>query len=163
MVESRPLEKALAHVTLILGIAIVTFPIFIALVASTHVAEDLSKAGLAVRCLKNYATVLKSSKGSAVGGPVVLMMWDSFIMSLGIVIGKISISILSAYAIVYLRFPMRQFFFWIIFLTLMPAGGSTNSTDVQSCSRPWASNFLYGTGPSADRIRHRHFFSGNFF
>ena len=47
------------------------------------------------------------------------MMWNSTIMSLGIVAGKIAISIISAYAIVYFRFPLRMFFFWIIFMTLM--------------------------------------------
>ena len=122
MVESRPLEKILSHVILIVGIAIITFPIFIALVASSHEAEDVMSTvqgwfGRAL--LENYATVLKSGKGSAVGVPVALMMWNSFVMSLGIVIGKISISILSAYAIVYFRFPFRMFFFWIIFMTLM--------------------------------------------
>ena len=47
------------------------------------------------------------------------MMWNSLVMALGIVVGKISISILSAYAIVYFRFPFRMFFFWMIFVTLM--------------------------------------------
>jgi sn-glycerol 3-phosphate transport system permease protein len=124
MVESRPLEKALFHVTLIVGIAIITFPIFIALVASSHEAEDVMttvRGWFGGALLENYATVLKSGKGSAVGVPVALMMGNSFVMSMGIVIGKIAISILSAYAIVYFRFPLRKFFFWIIFMTLMLA------------------------------------------
>ena len=122
MVESHPLEKALSHVILIAGIAIITFPIYIALVASSHEANDVMttvQGWFGGALLENYATVLKSGKGSAVGVPVALMMWNSFVMSLGIVIGKISISILSAYAIVYFRFPLRMFFFWIIFMTLM--------------------------------------------
>jgi len=122
MVESRPLEKALSHVILITGIAIITFPIYIALVASSHEAKDVIstvQGWFGGALLENYATVLKSGEGSAVGVPVALMMWNSFVMSLGIVIGKISISILSAYAIVYFRFPFRMFFFWIIFMTLM--------------------------------------------
>ena len=122
MVESRPLEKALSHVILIAGIAIIIFPIYIALVASSHEANNVMttvQGWFGGALLENYATVLKSGKGSAVGIPVALMMWNSFVMSLGIVIGKISISILSAYAIVYFRFPFRMFFFWIIFMTLM--------------------------------------------
>lgn len=71
--------------------------------------------------VKNYAIVLKSGKGSAVGFPVALMMWDSFVMSMGIVFGKISISILTAHAIVYLRFLLRKFHFLNLFMSLMLA------------------------------------------
>ncbi len=122
MVENRPLQSIANHLTLTLGIAIVGFPIYIAVVASTHEAGDVMTTvqgwfGGAV--IENYTTVLQSGKGSAVGVPVALMMWNSTVMSLGIVVGKITISIISAYAIVYFRFPFRMFFFWIIFMTLM--------------------------------------------
>jgi sn-glycerol 3-phosphate transport system permease protein len=122
MVENRPLHDVLNHVTLILGIVMVTFPIYIAVVASTHEARDVMttvQGWFGSSLIENYTTVLQSSKGSAVGVPVALMMWNSTIMSLGIVVGKIAISIISAYAIVYFRFPFRMFFFWIIFMTLM--------------------------------------------
>jgi sn-glycerol 3-phosphate transport system permease protein len=69
--------------------------------------------------LENYGTVLQKGKVSASGIPVGMMMWNSLIMALGIVVGKITISILSAFAIVYFRFPLRNLCFWTIFLTLM--------------------------------------------
>ena len=47
------------------------------------------------------------------------MMWNSLVMALAIAIGKIVISMLSAFAIVYFRFPLRKTVFWMIFLTLM--------------------------------------------
>ena len=47
------------------------------------------------------------------------MMFNSLVMALVIAIGKIAISIVSAFAIVYFRFPLRHFFFWMIFITLM--------------------------------------------
>ncbi len=47
------------------------------------------------------------------------MMLNSLISAVVIAVGKISISILSAFAIVYFRFPLRNFFFWMIFITLM--------------------------------------------
>jgi len=47
------------------------------------------------------------------------MMKNSLIMALGIALGKIAISIISAFAIVYFRFPLRKTFFWLIFITLM--------------------------------------------
>jgi sn-glycerol 3-phosphate transport system permease protein len=69
--------------------------------------------------IENYLTVLRSGKQTAGGVPVSTMMFNSLVMALGITVGKIAISIISAYAIVYFRFPFRMFFFWIIFLTLM--------------------------------------------
>ncbi len=122
MVENRPLQNVLTHGMLVLGIVIVIFPIYIAFVASTHEVDDTLgtvHGWFGSELVENYSRVLKHGKADSVSLPVSLMMWNSFIMSMGIVFGKISISILSAYAIVYFRFPLRKFFFWIIFMTLM--------------------------------------------
>jgi len=107
---------------LILGLIVISFPIYIAFVASTHEVQDLIatvQPWFGGALIENYLTVLQSGKQAAGGVPVSLMMFNSLIMALGITVGKISISIISAYAIVYFRFPLRMFFFWIIFLTLM--------------------------------------------
>ena len=122
MVENRPWLNALTHLLLIFGIIVVTFPIYIALVTSTHEAEDILttvQPWFGSEMLENYETVLQKGKVSASGIPVGMMMWNSLIMALGIVVGKITISILSAFAIVYFRFPLRNLCFWTIFLTLM--------------------------------------------
>jgi sn-glycerol 3-phosphate transport system permease protein len=122
MVEKRPLQNVITHGILILGIVVVIFPIYIAFVASTHKVEDALgtvHGWVGNELVENYSRVLKHGKADSVGAPVSLMMWNSLVMALGIVVGKISISILSAYAIVYFRFPFRNFFFWIIFMTLM--------------------------------------------
>jgi len=125
MVENRPFGDVLGHGVLILGLAIVLFPIYIAFVASTHQVEDILgtvQGWFGTALIENYSKVLTSDSTSTLGPsliPVSRMMWNSLIMTLGIVVGKISISILSAYAIVYFRFPLRKFFFWIIFMTLM--------------------------------------------
>ncbi|CAB1060560.1 Glycerol-3-phosphate ABC transporter, permease protein UgpE (TC 3.A.1.1.3) [Olavius sp. associated proteobacterium Delta 1] len=122
MVENRPLQNVITHGILILGIVVVIFPIYITFVASTHRSEDAlgTVHGLfGNELIENYSRVLKQGKADSVGAPVSMMMWNSLVMALGIVVGKISISILSAYAIVYFRFPLRKFFFWIIFMTLM--------------------------------------------
>jgi len=68
---------------------------------------------------ENYKTVLTTGKKTAGGVPVGLMMLNSLVMAVSIVVGKIAISLISAFAIVYFRFPLRMFFFWIIFMTLM--------------------------------------------
>ena len=122
MIENRPLLTMFTHAVLIAGLVIISFPIYIALVASTHPVEDLIatvQGWFGDNLVDNYATVLGSGKQTAGGVPVALMMWNSLIMAVGIVVGKIAISIISAYAIVYFRFPLRMFFFWMIFLTLM--------------------------------------------
>ena len=122
MVENRPWMNALTHLLLIFGIIVVIFPIYIALVTSTHEAEDILttvQPWFGSEMLENYGTVLQKGKVSASGIPVGMMMWNSLIMALGIVVGKITISILSAFAIVYFRFPLRNLCFWTIFLTLM--------------------------------------------
>ena len=122
MVENRPLLAMFTHLFLIIGIVIVVFPIYIALVASTHEVQDILttvQGWFGSAMIENYSTILISGKESARGIPVWMMMLNSLIMALGIVIGKISISIISAYAIVYFRFPFRMFFFWLIFVTLM--------------------------------------------
>ena len=122
MVENRPWLNALTHLLLIFGIIVVIFPIYIALVTSTHEVEDILttvQPWFGSEMLENYETVLQKGKVSASGIPVGMMMWNSLIMALGIVVGKITISILSAFAIVYFRFPLRNLCFWTIFLTLM--------------------------------------------
>ncbi len=122
MVENRPTERIINHISLIIGGLLVIFPIYIAFVASTHLSEDLIstvQGWFGATMLENYTTVLTSGKEAAGTAPVRIMMWNSLMMAVGITVGKIAISIIAAYAIVYFRFPFRMFFFWIIFLTLM--------------------------------------------
>jgi sn-glycerol 3-phosphate transport system permease protein len=122
MIEKRPVRDLLTHGSLILGLLVISFPIYIALVASSHLTEDLIgtvQGWFGDQMVENYSTILRSGKITAGGVPVGSMMLNSFIMAMGIAVGKIVISITSAYAIVYFRFPFRMFFFWLIFMTLM--------------------------------------------
>ena len=122
MVEHRPLTAFFSNAVLIAGVVAVVFPLFLALVASTHPVEHLI-GGIPLwfgdRLAENYATVLSSTSAGSGGHAVGPMMLNSLIMALGIAIGKIAISLISAYAIVYFRFPLRNLFFWMIFITLM--------------------------------------------
>ena len=122
MVEHRPWLTWFTHATLILGVAIIAFPIYVAFVASTHELEALLQSPIPLlpggAFLKNYTQALFGG-AKAVGVPVWVMMFNSLVMALGITIGKITISMLSAFAIVYFRFPFRMTIFWMIFVTLM--------------------------------------------
>lgn len=123
MIENRPLTTVLAHLTLLLGVAIVAFPIWITFVASTHDAVRMSQVPLPLmpgdQFFINLKIVLFDGVGNSSATPVWLMMGNSLIMAMMIALGKISISLLSAFAIVYFRFPFRMGFFWMIFVTLM--------------------------------------------
>ncbi len=119
MVERRGLSVWLTHAGLILGILVLCFPIWMAFVASTVTQAEIVRPPMPLipgpHLFENYERALLSG----VNVPVWRMLLNSTVMALGITIGKIAISIISAYAIVYFRFPFRMAFFWLIFMTLM--------------------------------------------
>jgi sn-glycerol 3-phosphate transport system permease protein len=121
MVERRPMATAITHAVLVLGVLVVAFPVYLALVASTHTAQTvLGRVPLwfGPRLVENYGHILNVGMGSG-SAPLSVLLFNSLVMAVAIAVGKIAISILSAYAIVYFRFPLRMVFFWMIFLTLM--------------------------------------------
>jgi sn-glycerol 3-phosphate transport system permease protein len=114
---------AFYYVVLTLGVVIVAFPLYITFIASTLTMEQVLQAPMPLwpgdQLINNYTRVLTagSTRGSA--APVGQMMINSLIMAIVIAVGKIAISIISAFAIIYFRFPLKNFFFWMIFITLM--------------------------------------------
>jgi sn-glycerol 3-phosphate transport system permease protein len=123
MIEHRPGFRIFCHAMLMLGVATLVFPLWIAFVASTHTAERMLEVPMPLwpggHMLENYRTVLVEGVEGASTAPVSRMLFNSLVMALCISVGKIVISLLSAFAIVYFRFPLRMFFFWLIFITLM--------------------------------------------
>jgi sn-glycerol 3-phosphate transport system permease protein len=126
MVERSPFLNLLAHVVLVLGVLIVAFPLYLAFVASTHTAQEIVQAPMPLlpggHLWESYSKALLGGGDSSGGGsraPVAHMMWVSLVTALVITFGKIAISLLSAFAIVYFRFRFKSFFFWAIFVTLM--------------------------------------------
>jgi sn-glycerol 3-phosphate transport system permease protein len=123
MIENRPLLKLTAHLVLIAGVALVAFPVYLAIIASTHGPTDFMSGVIPLlpgpHTVENYRQVLASGVSTSGIPPISLMMTNSLIMALTIAIGKIVISLLSAFAIVYFRFPFRALAFWAIFVTLM--------------------------------------------
>ncbi len=119
MVQHRGISHWLTHLGLIIGVLFIFFPIWLAFVASTVTQPEIVKPPMPLwpgdQFFENYSQALSSG----VNAPVARMLLNSAIMAFGISLGKISISLLSAFAIVYFRFPGRKIFFWLIFLTLM--------------------------------------------
>ena len=123
MVERRPTLGILAHAVMILGVLVVAFPLYLAFVASTHSANEIMQAPMPLlpggHFWETYQTALLGTGKASSSAPVAHMIWVSFVITFIITFGKISISLLSAFAIVYFRFPLRNLCFWLIFITLM--------------------------------------------
>ena len=123
MVENRPWLTFFSHAVLIAGVVLVAFPLYMTFVASTLTLEEIVKVPMPLvpgrHFWENYAQVLTAGSQRGAAAPVGRMMLNSLVMALAIAFGKIAISIIASFAIVYFRFPLRNFFFWMIFVTLM--------------------------------------------
>jgi sn-glycerol 3-phosphate transport system permease protein len=123
MVESRRHRNLVAYLVLAIGVVIIAFPVYVAIIASTHDAATLINGNMPLvpggQTIENYSRTILVGTAGTTREPVGTMMLNSFVMATGIAVGKILISILSAFAIVYFRFPFRKTAFWIIFITLM--------------------------------------------
>src|SRR5213075_857222 len=123
MVENRPGLTVLAHALLILGIVVIGFPLYVTFVASTLTLEQILTVPMPLlpgdHLVENYRQVLTAGSTKGSQAAVATMLANSMVMALAIALGKIAISIIASFAIVYFRFPLRNFFFWMIFVTLM--------------------------------------------
>ncbi|MBM3549317.1 MAG: sn-glycerol-3-phosphate ABC transporter permease UgpE [Alphaproteobacteria bacterium] len=123
MVENRPWLTVFSHIVLLIGVVIIAFPVWMTFVASTHDAQTMLRSPVPLlpgpHFFKNYREVLTEGYARTSGIPVTIALFNSMVMALGICIGKIIISIIAAFAIVYFRFPFRMAAFWAIFVTLM--------------------------------------------
>jgi len=119
MVQTRGVSHWLTHLGLIVGILFIFFPIWLAFVASTVTQPEIVKPPMPLWPGDHFIANYTEALSAGVNAPVARMLVNSAIMAFGIALGKIAISLLSAFAIVYFRFPGRKIFFWLIFLTLM--------------------------------------------
>ena len=111
------------HAILIAGIAVVLFPIYVAIVASTHTLDTILDMPMTLlpgsQIVQNFHDAITAGTAKTSGVSVGRMMFNSLVMALVIAVGKIAISLPSAYAVVFFRFPLRKLCFWAIFVTLM--------------------------------------------
>jgi sn-glycerol 3-phosphate transport system permease protein len=124
MVERDRTLVLLSHLVMVLGVLVVAFPLYVAFVASSHTAQDIVQAPMPMLPGTNLVQTYKDALFGGGGGagstaPAGRMLFVSLVTALVITFGKISISLLAAFAIVYFRFPLKNFFFWAIFVTLM--------------------------------------------
>ncbi len=124
MVERSPFLSIFSHLVMLLGVLIVGFPLYLAFIASTHTAQEILQVPMPLTPGSNFwetykTALLGGGSGPGSGAPVARMMWVSLVTAIVITVGKIAISLLSAFAIVYFRFPFKGICFWLIFITLM--------------------------------------------
>ena len=123
MVENRPWLTFFSHAILLLGVLAIAFPLYVTFVASTLTLEQIMQAPMQLtpgdQLVANYSQVLSAGTHTGSKAAAGQMLINSTVMALAIPLGKILISITSAFAIVYFRFPFRMFIFWMIFITLM--------------------------------------------
>ncbi len=116
MREKNPLLDFFTYALLALGIAGILFPLYYTLVAATLSLEEVTQVPMPLLPGGDLFTNISTAWTRASLGT---KLWNSFIVAAIITVGKISVSILSAFAVTYFEFPMRKFFFWMIFITLM--------------------------------------------
>ena len=123
MVDRSRWLTLLSHTVMLLGVLVVAFPLYLALIASTHTADAIVQVPMPLlpgsNMWETYKAALFGDGKLGSNTTVAHMMWVSFVTAMVITVGKIAISLLSAFAIVYFRFPFKMFFFWAIFVTLM--------------------------------------------
>lgn len=121
---SRRATGWIPYFVLTVGVAIFAFPIYMAIIGSTHDLGTIARGRMPLtpgqHAAENYSQAWTTGSGQrVVATPVRRMMLNSLVMAVVIMSGKIAISLLSAYAVVFFNFPLRMFFFWMIFITLM--------------------------------------------
>ena len=123
MIENRPISTLVSHLVLVIGILVVALPIYYTFIASTHTSIEIVRPPMSLlpgsALSENYGEAIGGGVERVVGVSLERLLFNSTVVALAIAIGKIAISFLSAFAIVFFRFPLKMLFFWMIFVTLM--------------------------------------------
>ncbi|KSV62681.1 glycerol-3-phosphate transporter membrane protein [Sinorhizobium sp. GW3] len=123
MIENRPISTAISHLILVIGIIIVALPIYYTSVASSHSSIEIVRPPMSLvvgdHLVENYREAIGGGVERVVGVSLERLLFNSTVVAIAIAVGKIVISFLSAFAIVFFRFPLKMLFFWMIFITLM--------------------------------------------
>ena len=111
------------HLILLIGVIFMSLPVWVAFSTSTHTAETILREGLQFwpgsNFIETYREVMFEEAGVMKSVLGITMLKNSLILGIGFAVGKVIISMLAAYAIVYFRFKLATPLFWIIFLTLL--------------------------------------------
>ena len=119
----KPIKEISAHLLLIFLVGLFCIPLYLAVIAASYDARTLMQGSAPIipgtHFLSNLKTVLLYGVPGAGGEPVIKLLINSFIMAVSIAVGKIALSLISAFAVVYFRFPGKSVIFSLIFITMM--------------------------------------------
>jgi sn-glycerol 3-phosphate transport system permease protein len=122
MVQRTPVLDFFTYVVLIIGVLVIALPVYVTFAASTQTAEQVQQAPMSLlpgaHLFENYSHVLTGGAGET-RQAVSKMLFNSLVMAMGVSLGKITVSLLSAFALIYFRIPFKKTVFWLIFFTLM--------------------------------------------
>lgn len=110
------LGRLAAHLLLLVSIGIIAFPVYYVFVLSTQSMEEVVVRPTILRPSTHLVANYITAWSQAGMGRKLL---NSLVVAITVAVGKIVISLLSAFAIVYFRFALRKVVFWLIFITLM--------------------------------------------
>lgn len=160
MIENRRGLDIFSHVMLIIGVLVVLFPLYVAFVAATLDDKQVFQVPMTLvpggHLWENIRNIWQGGVGN-LKVPFSLLLLNSVIMALAITFGKIAVSVLSAYAIVYFRFPLRSLFLLADFPHPDAAGGGAYFPDGGGDFQPQPAGQLHRPDAAADGLGHRHF------
>ena len=116
MVERTPILNFFTHLILLLGFIVAVGPLAIVAIAASHNITDVNKVPMSLIPGSDFLVNMKAAWATANLGPKLL---NSLIFATGVAVGKVLISAITAFSLVYFRYPGRHFIFWLIFITLM--------------------------------------------
>lgn len=111
------------HAILIAGSLLMLLPVLMVLTTSSYDNVTIHKEGIQFffgdQLVENYQQALFEKGGFTKTVDGARMLMNSLILGFGFAVGKIVISMMAAYAIVYFRFRFGTVAFWVIFTTLL--------------------------------------------
>lgn len=116
MIERSPFFDAVTYAVMIVGLILVIIPFWVVVVAASQSLQEVSRVPISLLPSDQLWTNLSEAWARADLGPKML---NSFIVAIGVTVGKITLAAMSAFAIVFFNFKARMVCFWLIFITLM--------------------------------------------
>jgi sn-glycerol 3-phosphate transport system permease protein len=115
LLNRKRIRKLLLHLVLLLIVLIIGFPLIFAFCVSTQSLPEIisgPKVAISSYLVQNYRGAWQRTNMGR-------LLFNSTFVALATTFGKIVMSILSAFAIVFFDFRLKSVAFWTIFITLM--------------------------------------------
>ena len=116
MIERTPLLNILTHAILLAGLLLLLLPLYLVFVAASHSLDEILTVPPSFLPGDQLLVNLKAAWDKGHLGQRFL---TTFIVALGVMTGKIVLSCITAFGIVFFDHRLKMPIFWAIFITLM--------------------------------------------